>query len=186
MLALGYHVVYYDVTHLYGSPRSQDMGDRFYAYMRKYYDFSEKVIMEGFSRGGLFAVNWAARNPDKVSCIYLDAPVCDIYSWPGKERAELFDAFVAEWGLSAQEADNFRDNPLDHLKPLAKAHVPIVAVAGDSDATVPYADNLKKLAERYRKLGGKIDVILKEGCDHHPHSLDAPAPIVRLILDAVL
>ena len=186
MLALGYHVVYYDVTHLYGSPRSQDMGDRFYAYMRKYYDFSEKVIMEGFSRGGLFAVNWAARNPDKVSCIYLDAPVCDIYSWPGKERAELFDAFVAEWGLSAQEADNFRDNPLDHLKPLAKAHVPIVAVAGDSDATVPYEDNLKKLAERYRKLGGKIDVILKEGCDHHPHSLDAPAPIVRLILDAVL
>ena len=186
MLSLGYYVVHYDLAFLYGSPRSQKLGDEFYAAMRKYYGFSEKVILEGFSRGGLFAVNWAAGNSDKVSCIYLDAPVCDISSWPGKKRPKLWREFLDEWDISEREAKNFKDNPLDHLKPLAEAGIPIMGVAGDSDRTVPYEENLGILAKKYRELGGDIEVIVKEGCDHHPHSLDAPAPIIRFILDKAL
>lgn len=151
--------------------------------MIKYYGFSEKVVLEGFSRGGLFAVDWAAANPEKVSCIYLDAPVCDITSWPSRERTDLWKEFLQEWNIKEEDMKNFKGNPIDNLKPLAKAKIPIIAVAGDSDKTVPYDENLEILAARYKKLRGEIEVIIKEGCDHHPHSLDAPAPIIKFILN---
>jgi len=41
---------------------------------------------------------------------------------------------------------------------------------------VPVAENTAVLAERYRALGGRIEVILKPGVGHHPHSLEDPAP----------
>ena len=78
--------------------------------------------------------------------------------------------------------ENFKSNPIDCLRPLAKAGIPIIGVAGDCDRTVPYEDNLAVLAARYRKMGGTVEVILKPGCDHHPHSLDAPAPIISKLL----
>lgn len=74
LLEKGFHVVYYDLTHLYGSPRAVQLGTDFYNIMYQFYHLSPKVTLEGFSRGGLFAFNWAAKNVDKVACIYVDAP----------------------------------------------------------------------------------------------------------------
>lgn len=183
LLSLGYHVVHYDLAFLYGSPRSLDLGTQFYQAMIKYYNLADKVVLEGFSRGGLFAVNWAAANPEKVQCIYLDAPVCDINSWPGRQRADLWQEFLQEWNIGEADMKDFRGNPLDNLKPIAKAGIPIVVVAGDSDKTVPFEENSKRLEKLYRKLHGDIEVIVKKGCDHHPHSLEAPAPVVKFILN---
>ena len=36
--------------------------------------------------------------------------------------------------------------------------------------------------ERYKKLGGEIKVIVRQGFKHHPHGLDDPAPIMDFIL----
>ena len=47
---------------------------------------------------------------------------------------------------------------------------------------MPYEQNLGVLKARYEALGGKIDVIIKKGGDHHPHSLEDPTPIVDYIL----
>jgi hypothetical protein len=47
---------------------------------------------------------------------------------------------------------------------------------------VPYPENAGILAEHYKKLGGNIDVILKPGGDHHPHSLKDPQPIVDFLV----
>lgn len=76
----------------------------------------------------------------------------------------------------------FNGNPVDNLAPLAKAHIPVIAVCGDSDQTVPYIENMKIVAERYRAMGGLVEVILKPGCDHHPHSLEEPEPVVDFIV----
>lgn len=38
------------------------------------------------------------------------------------------------------------------------------------------------LKERYKKMGGRIQVIVKPGFKYHPHGLDDPTPIVRFIL----
>lgn len=44
---------------------------------------ARKVALIGLSRGGLYCYNWATANPDKAACIYADAAVCDLKSWPG-------------------------------------------------------------------------------------------------------
>jgi len=53
---------------------------------------------------------------------------------------------------------------------------------GDADDLVPVGDNTAIIEERYRKLGGTIEVIHKPGIGHHPHSLPNPKPIVDFIL----
>lgn len=182
LLEKGFHVAYYDLTHLYGSPRSVDLGTNFYQIMCKFYNLSTKVTLEGFSRGGLFVFNWAAKNPEKVACIYADAPVCNVFSWPGKDRKEQWKGMLREWHLSEDAMVDFKGNPIDNLEPLAKAHIPVIMVCGDSDKTVPYLDNTKPLADRYRAMGGVVETILKHGCDHHPHSLEKPEPIIDFIV----
>ena len=31
-------------------------------------------------------------------------------------------------------------------------------------------------------MGGLVEIILKPGCDHHPHSLEEPEPVVDFIV----
>lgn len=182
LLEKGFHVVYYDVTHCYGNPRAVALGTEFYHYMKDFYGLSSKVTLEGFSRGGLYALNWAAANPDKVACIYVDAPVCNVFSWPGRKRADLWNDLLKEWKLTDEEMNAFKGNPIDCLEPLAKADIPIISVCGDADKVVPYEENTGILQARYRALGGRVEVILKPGIDHHPHSLENPEPVLEFIL----
>ena len=182
LLAKGFHVVYYDVTHCYGNPHAVIQGTKFYRLMCEGLGFSERVTLEGFSRGGLYALNWAIQNPEKVACIYLDAPVCDVFSWPGRKNQQLWNDLLKEWQLKDEAMDSFKGNPIDNLEPLAKAGVPIMAVCGDSDQVVPYKENMDVVRTRYLALGGPVEVILKPGVDHHPHSLENPEPVVDFIL----
>ena len=182
LLARGFHIVYLDVTHCYGNPRAVALGTDFYHFVREKYALSDKVTLEGFSRGGLYALNWAIANPEKVACIYLDAPVCDVFSWPGRKQAKLWQDLLQNWEMTDAEMDTFSYNPIDNLKPLAAAGIPILAVCGDSDQVVPYQENMEVVRTRYRALGAPVEIILKPGCDHHPHSLENPEPIVDFIL----
>ena len=75
ILKLGWHLVYTDVVELYGSPEAMRRYDRFYHFLTTEYGFPKRPVLEGYSRGGLPVYAWAARNPDKVACIYADAPV---------------------------------------------------------------------------------------------------------------
>ncbi|WP_075966718.1 SGNH/GDSL hydrolase family protein [Parabacteroides massiliensis] len=182
LLEKGFHIVYYDVTHLYGSPRAVSLGTEFYKDITDRYGLSPKVTLEGFSRGGLFAFNWAAQNTDKVACIYVDAPVCNVFSWPGRKNATLWNDLLKEWNLTDAEMEHFKGNPIDNLAPIAAAGIPIISVCGDSDQTVPYKENMDVVRSRYLAAGGPVEVILKKGCDHHPHSLENPEPVVDFIL----
>ena len=73
-------------------------------------------------------------------------------------------------------------NPIDTLAPLAKAGVALIHVVGDADEVVPPEENGLVVAERYRALGGTVDVIHKPGIGHHPHGLDDPAPVVEFVI----
>jgi len=188
LLGKGFHVAYVDVGGLFGAPVALDAMDAFYEHVRTTYGLAERVVLEGFSRGGLYAMNWAARHPGRVACIYLDAPVCDFKSWPGgggrsrfagREWRQLLQAY----GFSDEQARAHPHNPVDNLEPLAKAKIPILAVIGDRhDWIVPIEENALKVEERYKALGGTIEVIAKPGAGHRPHSLPDPAPIVEFVL----
>ena len=148
------------------------------------YGLSPRVTLEGFSRGGLFAYNWAADHPDKVACIYVDAPVCDVFSWPGRSsgNAGLWKGMLDEWGLTEARMNTFPGNPIDRLKPLADARIPVICVCGDSDRVVPFSENSAVVRQRYTAMGAPFELILKPGVDHHPHSLENPTPVVDFIV----
>ena len=181
LIAQGWHVVHLDTGESFGAPAAMESFDGFYDFLVKERGFSPKTVLAGFSRGGLYAMNWASRHPDRVAAIYLDAPVLSIQSWPRKTSPDLWKQAMAVYGLTPETADAWK-GPLDLLEPVAKARIPILSVCGGADAVVPFAENTALLEERYAKLGGQIDVIVKATCDHHPHSIHDPAPIVEWIL----
>jgi pimeloyl-ACP methyl ester carboxylesterase len=186
LLGKGYHVAYIDVQNMYGAPVALGHMDALYDHLTKAYDFSKKVTLEGFSRGGLFAFNWAALHPDRTASLYVDAPVCDFKSWPGGKgkgpgAATDWERCLKAYGLTEAEALVYKKNPLDNLETLSKAGIPILAVIGDADEVVPVTENIDLVEKRYKELGGRIEVIRKPGGKHHPHSLKDPKPIVDFI-----
>ncbi len=185
LLARGFHLVYIDVQNMYGAPAAVQIMTDFYHYLTTTEQLHKKAVLEGFSRGGLFAMNWAARHPDKTGCIYLDAPVCDFKSWPGTNKDFMHDWMLLKkaYGFSSdEEALRYPYNPIDQLQPLADHKIPIISVCGTADVLVPIDDNSRLLKRRYEALGGKMTIIEKEGVGHHPHSLADPTPIVNFIL----
>ncbi|MCA8995488.1 MAG: alpha/beta hydrolase, partial [Planctomycetaceae bacterium] len=82
---------------------------------------------------------------------------------------------------SDEQARAYDQNPVNQLAPLAKAGVPLLHVFGDADEVVPWKENTGLLAQRYRELGGHIQLIQKVGVKHHPHGLEDPTPIVEFI-----
>jgi lysophospholipase L1-like esterase/pimeloyl-ACP methyl ester carboxylesterase len=187
LLAQGWHVAHYTVPNLYGAPAALDAMDGFYTKFVAEYKLAPKPVMEGFSRGGLYAFNWAARNPGKVAALYVDAPVCDFKSWPGgkgksKGGVSEWQGCLKAYGFTEEEALAYKFNPLDNLAPLAAAKIPIIAVAGDADVVVPMDENISIVESRYRELGGEIQLIVKPGVGHHPHSLEDPTPVVDFLI----
>lgn len=180
LLAKGWHLAFIDVADLFGAAEAMRLFDAFYPHVISKYKLAEKPVMEGFSRGGLPAMNWPIKHPDKVRAIYLDAPVQDIHTWPKEYSKPAWEKCKEAWGLTEETAAQWK-GPLDHLAPLAKHKIPILSVCGGADQAVPFPRNTAILESRYQKLGGPITVIVKATCDHHPHSLHDPAAIVDWI-----
>jgi pimeloyl-ACP methyl ester carboxylesterase len=186
LLDLGYHVAYIDIQNLYGAPKAVRYMDAFHADVTARYELASQVTLEGFSRGALSALNWAARRAHEVQCLYLDAPVCDFKSWPAGMRtaaggAEEWQRVLAAYELSESQALAY-PSAMEQLLSLANARVPIIAVYGDADLDVPPERNILLLQSRYQALGGPIHLICKPGAGHHPLSLEDPRPLVEFII----
>ena len=188
LLEQGFHLTYCEVGDLFGNQEAINRWDEFYKLATKA-GLSKKVVLEGMSRGGLIVYNWSARNTDKVACIYVDAPVMDIKSWPvgygtkdGNDRN--IEAMMKAYGFTSNEqVEAWAQNPIDHAKKMAKSKIPMLHVVGDADTGVPVAENTAVFEERLAKYGYKLNVIHKPGVGHHPHSLNNPEPIVNFILE---
>ena len=184
LLKEGWHLAYYDVTHLYGSPRAVKLAKSFFDYVVKTFDLPDKATVEGFSRGGYFSFAWADAHPENISSIYVDAPVCDIVSWPGRHQPEFWNGFLEEWGEKDENVDsNFRGNAINHIPRIAEAGIPIISVCGGADTGVPYDENMHKVRDAFQAMGGVVEVIVKPDCGHHPHSLEDPTPVVDFLVN---
>lgn len=187
LLGQGFHIVYMRVPDMLGSPQAVAHWNAFYKELTGKYGFAPQAALVGLSRGGLYCYNWAAANPDKVACIYGDAPVCDFKSWPGgkgkgKGSPRDWKLVLDRYGFENEaEALKYDKNPVDNLRPLAEHKVPLLHVYGDADEVVPWDENTGLIAKRYRELGGEITLIAKPGVGHHPHGLEDSTPIVEFI-----
>jgi pimeloyl-ACP methyl ester carboxylesterase len=184
----GWHIAYMSVPNLFGSPKAVAHWEKFYDVLVNHHRLSPKPGLIGLSRGALYCMAWAAAHPDESLAVYLDNGVCDVKSWPGGKPIGLGTGVGSpqEW-TKLRSAYGFNEdreviasklNPVDRLKPLAGAKIPILLVYGDSDRTVPHRENSEVVYDRYRALGGPVERIVKPGEDHHPHGLTDAQPIV--------
>lgn len=189
LLKLGYHVVYCDVAELFGNKEAVGVWNRFYRFLRKK-GFAKKAVLEGMSRGGVYVYNWASKNPRKVACIYADNPVLDLKSWPGglgtgPGSKKEWEIFLKDYQLQTpKEIEEFKGSPINKIRQIVKGHYPILHICGDADEVVPMPENTLPFVKLIKEGGGDIQLILKPGGKHHPHSLKDPKPIVDFILKA--
>jgi pimeloyl-ACP methyl ester carboxylesterase len=114
--------------------------------------FAKKPVMAGAGGAAGEAYAWAIRNADKVSCIYAENPVL--------------------------RSATSKTPLLDGLSPLASAGVPILHVCGSLD---PSLNDTRAAEKRYKALGGRMTVLLRDGEGHYPTSPRDPRPVVEFI-----
>jgi pimeloyl-ACP methyl ester carboxylesterase len=148
---------------LHGNPECRRVMTLFYETVTKAFGLDPKACLLPQSRGGLMLYNWAAEHPDAVRCSVGIYPVCDIRYWPVdfKETSRVY-------GLSVEEmtAQLPRHNPVERLKPLAERKVPILHITGSQDGAVPAEKHSLPMQQRYRELGGEMEVESVPGRGH--------------------
>ena len=194
LLSKGLAVAYTNTNKMFGSPEAIKAWDNFYSYLTGTYDFNPKVALEGASRGGLFVYSFAKKYPDRVACIYAEAPVCDITSWPGGKETGLGDSvswkeLIKVYGFqNEEEALKYGDNPINNLSKLATAKVPIFHTIGLNDSIVPPAENTFKLVDQYIRLGGPATIYPntegKQSLHGHHFDIDDVQAGVNFILNS--
>ncbi len=184
MLERGYAVVYFRISDLYGSQKAVQLMEAFQPFIQKSYSLSAQAVLFGFSRGGLYALHYGARRPERIAALYLDAPVVDIYSWPGGFFSGA--GSLAEWEdcrrLWNLSHDQYADVLDAAVRVLSAWSIPLIIVAGGKDELVPYQENGQILQTAYVKSGAAFQLIMKPDCGHHPHSLKDPSPVVDFLL----
>lgn len=159
LLQNGLTVVHMNTDEMLGSPRAIEYWNDFYNYLTIVYHLNKKVALEGVSRGGLYVYRFAKTYPERVSCIYGEAPVCDFKSWPGgKGKGEgdpqEWKALLKEYNLTEEQALTYMDNPIDNLQNLAKYKVPVWHSVSMNDSIVPVNENSLVLNRKYLEAGG--------------------------------
>ncbi len=166
LLAAGVAVAGIEIGETYGNPAGRAAQTVFYQAVVPRFGLARRARLLAQSRGGLMHYNWAVEHPDLVERIAGIYPVTDIRSWIGVAEIARRGYGWSETEMLARLAEH---NPIERLAPLAAHGVRILHVHGDADLPVPAQANTLAFAERYRALGGSIEVIIVEG-EGHNHS----------------
>lgn len=181
LVDMGYTRVSYHIHDMYGSYSAVRLMHKFHNYIIKEYGLEKKCSLFGFSRGGLYAFNYALFYPEYTEKVYLDAPVLDMRTWPKKDTVQRAQVYK-EYSLNDETIENFGGHPIENLKEFFALGIPLLLVAGGADEVVPYEANSKKLIDYCKENNIDIKYIVKPECLHHPHSLDDVTPIVNFIV----
>ncbi len=152
-----------DVGESYGSPAGRSLYTALYDHLVEERGFSKRACLLARSRGGLMLYNWAAEHPKSIACIAGIYPVCNLTSYPGLSRAHT----AYELSKQALAHELSQHNPIDRLRPLASAGVPILHIHGDQDKIVPLSENSSLVANRYKELGGAMTLKIIQGQGHN-------------------
>jgi pimeloyl-ACP methyl ester carboxylesterase len=162
LIAEGFYIVGVNVGESMGNPAGRRGYSQFYDKVVAEFKLEPKARLLAQSRGGLMLYNWAAENPDKVRAIVGIYAVSDLRSYPRLKRA------AEAYGMTEAELEKVlaEHNPIDRLEPLAKVGVPLLHIHGDVDKLVPLEKNAQVIYDRYRALGGKVELIVVPGKGH--------------------
>ena len=184
MLKMGYYVAYMQKSTRLCPESDTDIRSIFCDFLNEEFGLNKRCALVGMSCGGMQAVYFAAKYPQYVACAYLDAPVMNYLSWPlamGESQNDCTKEFEENMGMTVAQMLNFRNHPIDQKEKLLQSGVPILLVSGDSDTVVPFSENGQLLYDYFKANDGNIELMLKEGGDHHPHGLPDNKPIIDFI-----
>jgi pimeloyl-ACP methyl ester carboxylesterase len=191
LLSQGFFVTYINTDEFNGSPDGVKIWDEYFRFLTEKYHFDNQAALEGISRGGLYVYNFAKKYPWRVSCIYAEAPVCDIKSWPGgfgkgPGSKDDWNLVLKAYNFNDDvEAKAYRDNPVDNLGNLAAHKVPVLHMIGLKDEIVPPDENTFILIDRYIKLGGIATVVPctrgKQDLNGHHFDIETPAYVADFV-----
>lgn len=189
LLERGFHVAYCDVAEMMGNKESIEIWNDFY-HLLVSSGLSKKVVLEGMSRGAVYALNWSAVNPDKVAAVYIDNPLLDCKSMfknkagEDKPHNEVSLAILESYGLERKNIAGFKESPVDKIDEIVKGNYPVLILCAELDEAVDNDKNTFLFAKKMRDAGGDVLVIEKKAFGHHPHSFPNPSVIVDFILKA--
>lgn len=176
----GFARVYYQISDMYGSPKSIELMYEFYKDLIKRFGFQKQCYMIGFSRGALYAFNFALAHEDIVKRMYLDAPVLDLRTWPHIEdeyEHTLYEQVLEQYGFAShQDYLDYKKYPVDRFEEYFDLNIPTLLVAGKDDTLVPFDKNGQKMIDYANKSKIKNFYYFvkvgssSQGGDHHPHS----------------
>lgn len=185
MLKRGYALAYLSNQTRWFRPDDADSKANFCNFLFKEFGFNKKCLPVGMSCGGMHAVYFAAKYPQYVSALYLDAPVLNLLSCPcgiGMAGDSMYEEFVRDTGMTVSDLINYRNHPIDRLPVLLQHKIPVFLVCGDSDDVVPYDENGAILAQQYEKNDVTFEKVIKQGCGHHPHGLYDNAALIEFAI----
>ncbi len=179
---MGYTRVYYCISNKYGNDESVRLMHAFHKDLIKRFDLTEKAILFGFSRGGLYAFNYALFYPECVEKVYLDAPVLNLHNWPQETASKVeYPEMLHEYSQTEDSFKSFKYNPINQLDEYFKNNIPTLIVAGDADTTVELKKNSQIVIDYCKEKNIPLEYYIKPGCEHHPHSLEDVSPIVDFV-----
>ena len=180
---MGYTRVYYQISDKYGSYKAVRLMHLFHLHILEKYNLEKRANLFGFSRGGLYAFNYALFYPEYVNKVYLDAPVLDMKTWPPKGSIEQTQVYK-EYSLNEQTLQTFDGNPIDNLEEFFALNIPLMVVAGVVDSVVPYSENSGKLLEYCKEYRYDMAWALRAGLVPTKDATPNTTPILRRTINS--
>ena len=184
LLNRGFHVAFLQNDNRWATKFDCDKKARFAKFLNKEYGLNKKLVPIGFSCGGAHAINFAGFYPELVKCVYIDAPVLNYISYPGKFNkgtGRLNDynveyvyenEFVKAYpGITRVKLFSFDNHPISKIPTLIEKNIPILLTYGDQDMSLDANEHWKIMIEEYKDRPDLLQVIVRVCQGHHPHGL---------------
>ena len=189
LLEQGFHVAFVKNKNRWFTRDECGAKARFVRFVTETYGLNPKCVPVGMSCGGGYAVKFAGLYPELVACLFIDAPVLNLCSIPGKPGNATYESmwnneFVNAYpGLQRWQLPGSQEHPICQADSIIAHRIPTILVYGLEDQTVIYEENGKLLEEAMADTG-LLKVIPVGARGHHPHGLIGDnKPIVDFILE---
>lgn len=184
----GFHLAYVKNHNRWATQEECAAKARFVKHVSCVYGLNSKCVPVGMSCGGGYAVKFSGLYPELVKCMFIDAPVMNFLSIPGKYGNPVCDRiwnqeFVFAYpGIKHYQLAGWNEHPISYADSLREHAIPILMVYGEEDETVLYNENGRLLAEAMEGSGLLKEIAIPYR-GHHPHGLIKDnQPIVDFIL----
>ncbi len=174
LLKKGFHIAYLKNRSRFATIDDCNAKAEFADFLSREYSLSAKCVPVGYSCGGAQAVAFAGLFPEKIQCMFIDAPVLNFCDFPGRLNDEVCEPiweneFVKAYpGITRAKLFDFKNHPINYLPVIIKNKIPVIMLYGDKDTVVDYYKNGKLMELEY--MGNSLlTVVERTGQGHHPH-----------------